>query len=251
MIWLGLLLGCLGVTDLVRWNTEPLSVRTVLGCPLGGALAAAVLWLGGVGGATTVGTALVLTLIATVWIGTTSRPLQQGRGTWAALTVALAVLVAAVVASPWSPDLGGRLARWYAAVPLPVLSGVPLDRFVLVVGCALLLTNSGNVIVRLVLTAAGSKVTRTEQQIKGGRVLGPMERLLILGLGLAGQLAAASIIVAAKGLLRFPELQSYRQELHGPERSALGSQRIDVLTEYFLIGSLTSWSLALTCLLLS
>ena len=35
-----------------------------------------------------------------------------------------------------------------------------------------------------------------------------MERVFIVGLGLAGQLTAASIVVAAKGLLRWPELQS-------------------------------------------
>mgnify|MGYP002652878805 CR=1 FL=1 len=40
------------------------------------------------------------------------------------------------------------------------------------------------------------------------RLLGPLERVLILGLGLAGQVTAASLVIAAKGLIRFPELQS-------------------------------------------
>ena len=39
---------------------------------------------------------------------------------------------------------------------------------------------------------------------------------LIVGLGLAGQLTAASIVVAAKGLLRWPELQAARDEERGP-----------------------------------
>jgi hypothetical protein len=123
-----------------------------------------------------------------------------------------------------------------------------LDRLVSVVGCSLFLISSGNVIVRLILTAAGSSVARNEQQIKGGRVLGPMERLLILGLGLAGNLEAASIIVAAKGLLRFPELQAYRADVGTRETHGLQSQRIDALTEYFLIGSLASWMVALAAL---
>ena len=43
--------------------------------------------------------------------------------------------------------------------------------------------------------------------------LGPLERLFILGLGLAGNLTAAAIVVAAKGLLRFPELLEERFHL--------------------------------------
>ena len=77
-----------------------------------------------------------------------------------------------------------------------------------------------------------------------------MERLLIFGLGLGGELAAASIIVAAKGLLRFPELQPYRAEVGSRETTGLSGQRIDVLTEYFLIGSLASWMLAIAAVLL-
>ena len=69
---------------------------------------------------------------------------------------------------------------------------------------------------------------------EGGRLLGPMERLVILGLGLAGDYTAAGIVVAAKGLLRFPELQAARKE-----------PTIAAVTEYFLVGSFTSWLLAL------
>ena len=34
------------------------------------------------------------------------------------------------------------------------------------------------------------------------------ERVFILGLGLAGQVTAAGLVIAAKGLIRFPELQA-------------------------------------------
>jgi hypothetical protein len=66
-----------------------------------------------------------------------------------------------------------------------------------------------------------------------------MERVFILGLGLAGNLIAASIVIAAKGLLRFPELQSK------PDQA-----RIHRLTEYFLVGSFVSWLLPLGFLVL-
>ena len=88
--------------------------------------------------------------------------------------------------------------------------------------------------IRLVLDAVGVPAADNEKSLKGGRLLGPMERLVIVGLGLAGHVTAASIVVAAKGLLRFPELQ----------RGSGAGGPSDV-TEYFLIGSFASWLLAL------
>ena len=73
-----------------------------------------------------------------------------------------------------------------------------------------------------------------------------MERVLILGLGLAGQLTAAGLVIAAKGLIRFPELQSKRDETTTVE--AVG---IDEVTEYFLVGSFVSWLVALLSLALT
>ena len=78
------------------------------------------------------------------------------------------------------------------------------------------------------------------------RLLGPMERVLILGLGLAGQLGAAGLVIAAKGLIRFPELQSKRSD-----SVAVDGAGIDQVTEYFLVGSFVSWLLALGSLVLA
>ena len=63
--------------------------------------------------------------------------------------------------------------------------------------------------------------------------------LAVVGLGLAGHLTAASIVIAAKGLLRFPELQSKPDQV-----------RIHRLTEYFLVGSFASWLIPLVSLVL-
>lgn len=90
---------------------------------------------------------------------------------------------------------------------------------------------------RLLLDAVGVPATTNEKQLKGGRVLGPMERILIVGLGALGEFTAAAIVVAAKGLLRFPELQRAQR---GPETNGPSD-----VTEYFLIGSFASWLLAL------
>ena len=122
---------------------------------------------------------------------------------------------------------------------LPVLRDLSPDRFLLLVGAFGLQLSTGNVVVRLVLKSTGTihpaadgSMPRTA--LKGGRLLGPLERVFILALALGGQFTAASIVVAAKGLLRFPELSSRRDQ-----------ERIHRLTEYFLLGSFVSWLVAL------
>ena len=47
-------------------------------------------------------------------------------------------------------------------------------------------------------------------------------------------MTAASVVVAAKGLLRFPELSSRDEQ-----------QTVHEMTEYFLLGSFASWLVAL------
>ncbi len=134
----------------------------------------------------------------------------------------------------WSLLAGGRLVADLPGAVRGPLASVPPDRLVLVAGVLVAQLATVNVLVRLVLDAVGVPASDNEKALKGGRLLGPMERLLIVGLGLAGHVTAASIVVAAKGLLRFPELQR-GSEAGGPS---------DV-TEYFLIGSFASWLLAL------
>ena len=72
-------------------------------------------------------------------------------------------------------------------------------------------------LVRLVLKSTGTINPRGRRRyaatrLKGGRLLGPLERVFILALALGGQVTAASVVVAAKGLLRFPELSSRREQ---------------------------------------
>jgi hypothetical protein len=113
---------------------------------------------------------------------------------------------------------------------------------VLVAGVVLALFATSNAIVRLVLTAAGTQFSPAEQRLRGGRIIGPIERVLIFGLGLAGEPTAAALVIGAKGLLRYPELSGLRADAGS---SGSGHRTIDVVTEYLLIGSLTSWGLAL------
>jgi hypothetical protein len=129
-------------------------------------------------------------------------------------------LLGSAVVDPLTGELPGPLERF------------GLEQALLLLGVVLVQLATANVVVRLVLDAVGVPATPYEKQLKGGRLLGPMERLVIVGLGVAGHFTAASVVVAAKGLLRFPELQ----------REVPGASDV---TEYFLIGSFTSWLLAL------
>jgi hypothetical protein len=118
------------------------------------------------------------------------------------------------------------------------------------VGVVLSQFATGNRLVRLVLASVGA-VRPTGQpqpsdQLKGGRLLGPMERLLILSLGVGGQVAAASAVVAAKGIIRFPELNAQKRGADNATGIGIGiGIGIDEVTEYFLVGSFASWLLAL------
>ncbi|MBO0843357.1 MAG: hypothetical protein J2O46_09235, partial [Nocardioides sp.] len=71
---------------------------------------------------------------------------------------------------------------------------------------------------------------------------GPMERLLLLGFGLTGTYPAVAAVIAAKGFIRWPELQSIG---HTPDQPSIND-----VTEYFLIGSFVSWVTALGTLAL-
>lgn len=114
-------------------------------------------------------------------------------------------------------DACRRLTRflWIPLVVAPIaVTGTAPDRLLMITGVVLLQLVTGNQLVRLLLGSVGAVKPVGEPQpsdkLKGGRLLGPMERLLILGLGLAGQLAAATAVVAAKSIIRFPEINAQR-----------------------------------------
>jgi hypothetical protein len=151
--------------------------------------------------------------------------------------VALVILL-----SGWGSDVGGLIGRWSTWAGLFGNHPVDPNRLLMIVGVVLVQLATGNQLVRLVLGSVGAVKPVGQPQpsdrLKGGRLLGPMERLLILGLGLGGQLTMATAIVAAKSIIRFPEITAQRDKNGTP---GLG---IDDVTEYFLVGSFASWILA-------
>ena len=93
---------------------------------------------------------------------------------------------------------------------------------------AVLLTAPANWVIRQLLT--NIRAVASGGTDGAGRWIGILERLLIFLLVLGDEAGAAALVVAAKAILRFPEISG--DEPH------LGA-------EYVLIGSLSSWLLAI------
>jgi len=235
MSWLGILLIGFAVTDLAH------AVRRVRFFPeCVGALVALVIGvLSGLTSGRDVLALFVIVAVVLAWgLSVTWGFGDDGRA-WLPLTVFVVALSTAVACSGLAPAAGGPLGSWLDSVTLPALGDVSADRFLLVLGAFGIQLSTGNVLVRLILKSTGTIHPRADggmppTKLKGGRLLGPLERVFILALALGGQVTAASVVVAAKGLLRFPELSSRRDQ-----------ERIHQLTEYFLLGSFVSWLVAL------
>lgn len=178
--------------------------------------------------------------------------LLRRSGSWPAVLLAVAVAVLLL----WGPlpDGAGFVVDWHRSSGLAFVAAVPLAAVVGGVGSALFLVDSANVVVaqalppglqRGAVTDAEADDLRrrfgrrrrshTEQsgddtvRLKGGRLIGPIERLLLAGFAVAGAFPVVAALIAAKGIVRFPEIR----------RETTGYQ-----AEYFLIGSLVSWAMA-------
>lgn len=225
MTLLALLLIGLGTADLARRPPDPGrgGDRSVAAAAIVTAVAGMAL---GAGWHTTCIT-LVVAAIASLWL-TGQRDGVEPR--WSVGVVAAAIL-AAIGAGPYLDLHRAPIADWYADLDIPRLADVPLDRFALGLGVLLVLQRTANVVVRLVLDRAGPEVLAVEQTLQGGRLLGPLERTFVFALALAGQFALFAALVAAKGILRYPEIS---------RDDPAGSR-----AEYVLLGSFVSWGIAL------
>ena len=148
------------------------------------------------------------------------------------LACASLLLLAVALCVVASQPLGSRAAKMSAVVGVVVLLTVPANRVVAdILAVARHSTQENGEIV-----AAGcepsqesGKQDEMEGSMRGGRWIGPLERILILLLASVEAPAAIAAIVAAKGVIRFPEIS---QDKAGQK------------AEEFLIGSFASWILA-------
>jgi len=211
---LAVLLAAVGVADLARrWKAVLGLVVVVAGLLLLGAEWHTT-WL-----------AIVLGIVVVVWVDAAAHDSSAGVFLLAVVGVAL-VLASGMLHFDQAP-----LQDWYDDLAIPRLQHVPIDRAALGLGVVLFLATAANVVVRRSLLATGPRVLAQGDDLRGGRVLGPLERWFVLACALGGNLAAIAVVVAAKGILRFPEISR-----DGPD---------GLRAEYVLVGSFVSWALAL------
>ncbi|MFJ2553132.1 hypothetical protein [Microbacterium sp. NPDC087591] len=225
---------------------------------------------------------MIAALVAgAVWIWCMPDHRPSPAGFWPAVLLAL-VVVGAVIWTGERADAGLIGQIWHLRSPFGEVS---FDLAMLVFGLAAFLLESANLVVRAALdgehtwrpidsaradtavqasaaqasavqasvasaaSAVDSAATETETPapvahiaepttapdpragFKGGRLIGPLERMLVLILTLAAAYPILAAMLAAKGIVRFPEIS----------RDGETGAR----AEYFLVGSLVSWVIAL------
>jgi hypothetical protein len=230
MILVVVLLGAVAVADLVAGGLagEPRgAARSVAGIIAAAIAAAAAAASWALGAAVVTASAGLATATTVAWqVARLRRPLSLVRA-WSALGgLAAGLLIAAAAGGVW----GERLPALHSGTGDPLSMAAAL-------GVLLFLAGTSNGIVRAVLAAAGPEIAGSPSRLRAGRLIGTVERVLIFGLALAGHPTAAALVASAKSILRFPEL-SRGARAEGPEG-------VDPVSEYFLLGSLVSWLLAL------
>ncbi|MFG6476405.1 hypothetical protein ACFXP7_08435 [Microbacterium sp. P06] len=179
-------------------------------------------------------------------------------GFWPAIGLAISVALL-VVFAPGAAEGWG--AQWWGSTTTGM--SFPPAKLVLAAGVVAFLLESANIVVRVALQIERGDRARTSvaapsptpvrrrgagllarlrrpvpvtppaatKQLRGGRLIGPLERLFIVGLIFTSAVALVAAFIAAKGIVRFPEIQ---------KDNAGGTQ-----AEYFLVGSMASWGIAL------
>ncbi|MCT2085830.1 hypothetical protein M3D75_06855 [Microbacterium enclense] len=224
MIAAGLLLLAVGGVDLLR---RLITRRRPLAFAVAGAVLVALS-----AGADAIVAGILALAVAAIWTWVVPESGSARTGLWPVGLLGVTVAACVVVAPARSrPGLLGSV--WESYGPR---ADVSIDVLLLVAGCLLFLLESGNAVVRIALRAEmGERVLPATGDapatLKGGRLIGPLERILVFALTLAGAYTLLAAVLAAKGIVRFPEIS----------RDGEGGDR----AEYFLIGSLVSWVTAL------
>lgn len=251
-----LLLLAVGLGDLVRHR-----VRGTAEPLVGAAVGLSVL----ISGALLTGTPfleyLLTAPIVVLWMLTMRSEGDDPLPVWPLPVLGLAVFVGVAAGTPAS-EASGPAVDLVSALAERGLPGIGLGASLMVVAVSVALVTTANLVVRAVLEFARGTVSggadtdenrwalrvgrrriatlerdsgrgaddRPGSALLGGRLIGPLERLLIVLLAGFGAQALIAALLAAKGIVRFPEISADRR---------FGSK-----AEEFLIGSLTSWALA-------
>lgn len=250
MIFTAFLLVAIGAADLVRRFAPRPWIGHVVVLVL-------LLLLGSAGDA--VVPMLVGILGGALWVWCMPTERRAPLGFWPAVLVAVAS-VGGVVSLGAREDAGIIGAVGDLRAPF---GEVPFDLALLALGLALFLLESANLVVRAALdgehtwrpaellrpteavprpddekprpgdgqASAVPKAADGRAGFQGGRLIGPLERVLVLILTISTAYPVLAAMLAAKGIVRFPEIS----------RDGETGAR----AEYFLVGSLVSWVIGL------
>lgn len=245
MIFAGFALLAVGGADIVRQFVPRRWIGFV-------ALALALLLIGSISDALVPMAAGMLVGAAWVWSMPEERPSRLAF--WPAIVLGV-VSIGAVVWGGDRTDTGLIGDVWRLDSPF---GAIPFDLALLVLGVVVFLLESANLVVRAALDGehtwrpldaapaaptdgdappmpegadSGVPDASPRSGFKGGRLIGPLERVIVFLLTLAGAYAVLAAVLAAKGIVRFPEIS----------RDGETGAR----AEYFLVGSLVSWVIAL------
>lgn len=229
MIVTALLLMTIGSVDVVRqFRMRGTAIVLVL-------VGIAVVLLSIAAGAWPAGVLAVACAAAWMWLFPTDAPARAHF--WPAI-VLVAICGGFVALLGSRQDVGFLGSVWSMESPLGALS---FDKALLAIGAVLFLLESANLIVRAALREemtvdapahpSDTPEAPVSTTLKGGRLIGPLERVLVFALTLSAMYTLLAAVLAAKGIVRFPEISRDR---------AVGNR-----AEYFLVGSMVSWVIAL------
>ncbi|MEV8252065.1 hypothetical protein AB0O87_14210 [Microbacterium sp. NPDC076768] len=239
MIVAGFILLAVGAADLVR----QFAPRRWIGYLT---VAVTLLLLGSVGDALL--PMLISLVVGALWVWGMPADRPAPLGFWPAVLLGV-LCIGAVVFVEARADAGLIGSVWQLRSPF---GEVPFDLAMLTLGAGVFLLESSNLVVRAALDgehtwrptlspdeSAAPKSAATDEPavadtgdgFKGGRLIGPLERILVLILTLAMAYPILAAMLAAKGIVRFPEISR--------------DGKTGARAEYFLVGSLVSWVIAL------
>lgn len=147
------------------------------------------------------------------------------------------VVVALVVIGLTIPAVLLHVPTWRWTLTLPSSPFLMVVQWVLgLVAVTLVNITTANRVVRAVLRFTNDHNTpahSSSSPTRAGRVIGVLERFLLIVLVVAGQGISIAGLAAAKSIIRFPEISATAKGGHG------------LSAETFFVGTLTSWLFAL------
>ena len=147
------------------------------------------------------------------------------------------VVVALVVIGLSIPAVSLHIPTWGWTLTFPSSPFLAVVQWVLgLAAVALANIATANRVVRAVLrftNGSNAPAHNSSSPTRAGRVIGVLERFLLIVLVVAGQGVSIAGLAAAKSIIRFPEISATAKGGHG------------LSAETFFVGTLTSWLFAL------